>query len=127
MAAWVKQLGIFMGIGLVVATCTLAWSDTTVVDGPGFKYEKKDGWFGTSQKTYYDALGNRIERKRGLFGKTKSKSTIFGSKIERNGENLTVSGPNGKPMITRKKTWFHGQKTQVDTNSIWDNVKSIFR
>ncbi|MBY0402595.1 MAG: hypothetical protein K2X66_01755 [Cyanobacteria bacterium] len=90
----------------------------TTVDGPGFKVETKRGWFGTSQKTYKDILGNTVVEKRDIFGRTKRETTILGKKTKStsvlNGnENAVINGPNGKPLIERKKSFFKGQETHI--------------
>ena len=92
----------------------------------GFKVEKKRGWFGREEHTYQDALGNQYTKKKGLFGRTKTESSFFGSKVSRKGNDTEVIGPNGKPMITTKKRLFRGKETHVDGNSIWENIKSVF-
>src|SRR5690606_23779102 len=98
---------------------------STVIDGPGFKVEKHRGWFGRQRTTYQDAMGNKIEKKTGLFGRTSTNTKIFGSETVKNGNNITVNGPDGQPLITKKKTLFHGNETRVDGNGIFNSFKDL--
>jgi hypothetical protein len=113
--------------GLLTMTNAPVHADSTVIDGPGFKIEKKKGWFGRQSTTYHDALGNEVEKKTGWFGRKTTSTKLFGSQAVQNGNNLTVNGPNGKPLITRKKTLFGGKQTHVDGNGIFQSVKDLFK
>ncbi len=110
----------------VIASGSPAQADSTVIDGPGFKVQQKDGWFGRKSTTYQDALGNQVEKKTGWFGRKSSKTKLFGSEAVTNGKNVTVTGPSGEPLITRKKTLFRGQETRVDGNGIFQSIKNMF-
>ena len=101
-------------------------ASSTVIDGPGFKVEKHRGWFGRQSTVYQDAAGNSIEKKTGLFGKTSTRTKIFGSETTKNGNNITVNGPNGQPLISKKKTLLHGEETHVDGNGIINSFKNLF-
>lgn len=123
---------VLLGLSVIAISLSMASVEadargSVVVDGPGFKLEEKKGWFGTSRKTYKDALGNTVTVKKGLFGKETRESNLFGSKATQSGKNITVTGPNGQPLVTKKKTWFHGEQTHVDGNGIYQNVKEIFK
>lgn len=101
-----------------------AHAASTVVEGPGFKYEQKDGWFGTSKSTYTDAFGNKVEKKKGLFGGVKQDTTIMGNQVQKN-NNINVVAPNGKTVIQQKKSLFGGQSTKVDLNPMIQGIMDI--
>lgn len=101
-------------------------ASSTVIDGPGFKVEKRQGWFGRKSSSYQDAMGNTVEKKTGLFGRESSRTKIFGSEAVKNGNNIMVNGPDGQPLITKKKTLFGGEQTRIDGNGILDSVRQIF-
>ena len=113
---------------LMVTYCSLpALASSTVIDGPGFQVSKKAGWFGRKQTTYQDALGNGVQKQTGLFGRTKTRTRVFGSEVDQKGKNIMVSGPNGQPLISKKKTLLHGEETHIDGNNIIQSVQSIFK
>lgn len=114
-------------MGAMVVGNLPAQADSTVFDGPGFKVENRDGWFGKKSTTYTDALGNQVEKKRGWFGRETTKTKLFGSEAVRNGKNMTVNGPGGKPLVTTKRTLFGGKRTYVDGNGIFTTVKDLFK
>lgn len=127
MAGVVQKTGMaVLGAAVLFTGGLAAYADTTVIDGPGFTYEKKRGWFGREEKVYKDALGNRYVEKKGLFGRKKTESSLFGSTVSKQGDNMTVTGPDGQPMVTTKKSWLRGKQTRVDGNSIWQNIKNAF-
>jgi hypothetical protein len=99
---------------------------STVIDGPGFKVEKRQGWFGRKSSSYNDALGNTVEKKTGLFGRESSRTRVFGSEAVKNGNNIMVNGPDGQPLISKKKTLFGGEQTRIDGNGILDSIQQIF-
>jgi hypothetical protein len=112
---------------LVLTQAVAAYADSTTIDGPGFKVEKKNGWFGRKSTVYQDALGNRVEKKTGLFGRTSTKSKMFGSEAVKKGNDMTVTGPNGEALVTQKKTLFGGKQTHVDGNGIFQSLKGLFQ
>lgn len=115
------------GLVLNVSGAVPALASSTVIDGPGFKIEKKRGWFGRESTVYRDALGNKVEKKRGLFGRTSTETNLFGNKAVRNRNNIQVTTPGGKPLITKKRTLFGGEQTHVDGNGIFNAVKDMFK
>lgn len=112
-------------IGLLTPLTALASS--TVIDGPGFKVEKRQGWFGRKSSSYQDALGNKVEKNTGFFGRTSTHTKVLGTETIKNGNNVVVNGPNGQPLVSKKKTWFHGDETHVDGNGIVDSFKKLFQ
>ncbi len=110
--------------GVLLLSQPFANAASTVVEGPGFKYETKDGWFGTSKTTYTDAFGNKVEKKKGLFGGPKQDVTIMGNTVQK-GNNINVTAPNGQPVIQQKKTLFGGQSTKVDINPIIEGIMEL--
>lgn len=102
-------------------------ASSLTVDGPGFKVEKKHGWFGHNSTSYQDALGNKVEKDTGFFGRTTTHTKLFGSEAVKRGNNVAVYDASGKPLITTHKTWFHGKETRVDGNSIFHSVKDLFK
>jgi hypothetical protein len=121
-----RFLQVAFALGILFSTVSLSFAEdrgTTTVDGPGFKVETKHGWFGTSQKTYRDILGNTVVEKKDIFGRTKRETTILGKKTKStsilNGtENAVINGPNGKPLIERKKSFFKGQQTHIHADGL---------
>lgn len=112
---------------LTTISITTASANSTVIDGPGFKVEKKNGWFGRKSTVYQDAMGNTVERKTGFLGHESSRTKVLGSEVSQNGKNITVRGPNGQPMVTKKKTLFGGEQTHIDGNGIIESVKGLFQ
>ena len=122
--------GILFGalcLALVIPGVALAERGSVVIDGPGFKVENKKGWFGRSEKTYKDAFGNTYVKKRGWFGREKTQQSLFGSQVVQNGKNMTVLGPNGKPLVEKKKSWLGGEQTHIDGTGIIENVKELLQ
>lgn len=117
-------LGLFCGA--MLASSMPALADSTVINGPGFKIEKKHGWFGRKSTVYHDALGNEVETKTGFFGRKTTSTKLFGSQAVKSGNNVTVRGPHGEPLVSSKHTLFGGKQTQVDGNGIWHAVKNVF-
>lgn len=131
MACLMKAFGAWVMAALL---CGAVWlssvpvqADSTVVDGPGFKVEKKRGWFGRESTVYRDALGNEVETKTGFFGRKSTKTRMFGSEVVKKGSDVQVTGPSGKPLVTTKKTLFRGKQTHVDGNGIWSSLKDLFQ
>lgn len=110
--------------GLLLLCGPVALAASTVVEGPGFKYETKNGWFGTSKTTYTDAFGNKVEKKKGIFGGPKQDVTIMGNQVQK-GNNINVTAPNGQPVIQQKKTIFGGQSTKVDINPVIQGIMDL--
>jgi len=102
-------------------------ASSLVVDGPGFKVEKKHGWFGRKDTSYQDALGNKVEKSTGFFGRTTTHTKLFGSEAIKSGNNVEVLDTNGKPLVTTRHTWFHGKETHVDGNGIFQSMKDLFK
>lgn len=111
----------------ILATGVSAHASSLTVDGPGFKVEKKQGWFGRKTTSYQDALGNHVEKSRGFLGRTSTNTKLFGSQAIKNGNNVEVLDANGKPLITTRRTLFHGKETHVDGNGIFQSVKDLFK
>jgi hypothetical protein len=109
-------------IGMPVST--FAERNKITVTGPGFKMEKKRGLFGRESSSYSDALGNSYSHKDGWFRDT-TESSLFGSRVTQRGNNTTVTGPDGQPLVVRKRSWWRGNETQVDGNRIFDNIRTI--
>ena len=116
-----KNLAILAVVALLAGNAS-AFAASTVVEGPGFKYEKKNGLFGLGGKTTYtDILGNQVQTKKGIFGGQHQDTTIMGSPIMQN-NNINVMAPNGQPVVTQKKTLFGGQQTKVDVNPLIQGI-----
>lgn len=116
---------LFASVLLSMASPVLAGS--LVVDGPGFKVEKRQGWFGNNSSSYQDALGNKVEKRTGLFGRTTNTTRIFGNQaVVKSGNNVSVTDANGNPLVTSRRTWFRGKETRVDGNGILQSVKVLF-
>jgi hypothetical protein len=110
---------------LAASSLTPAHADSTVISAPGFKVEKNRGWFGRESESYSDALGNGLEKKRGFF-RTSTRTKLFGSEAVKNGNNISVRDASGNPLITTRRTLFHGKETRVDGNSIYHSFKDLF-
>jgi len=125
-----KTSGLLLALlasSLVLTDAQPAMANSTVIDGPGFKVEKKNGWFGRESTVYQDALGNAVERKTGFFGKKSSRTKLFGSEAVKKGDNVSVIGPDGKPLVTTKRTLFGGKQTHVDGNGIFQSLKDLMQ
>lgn len=117
-----------LSLGLFLLTACLpgvAGAESFTMDGPGFKMEKKRGWF-HRDTGYQDALGNRVEKHTGFFGRTTTRTRVFGAESVRQGNNVSVRDASGNPLITTRKTWFHGRNTHVDGNAILKSVEGLF-
>lgn len=114
---------------IVVSAAPMAWAErgSVVIDGPGFKMEKKKGWFGRSEDSYKDVLGNTVVHKKGWFGRKSTEQSIMGSRTVTNGNNISVYGPDGKPVVVQKKSWLNGTQTHIDGNGIWNNMREMFK
>lgn len=121
---------IFALIGLFVFSeiaSSSAYASSFIFDGPGFKVQKKQGWFGTRSSTYQDALGNNLEQRKGFFGRTTSRTKLFGTEAIKSRNNVQVNDPSGRPIITSHRTIFSGNQTHVDGNGIMQSVRDLFR
>ena len=124
----VNMIAVGSLLTLLIACYSLpVQAGSTVIDGPGFKVEKKSGWFGRKKTVYQDALGNGVEQKTGWFGRTQTHTRLFGSEVDRKGKNVMVSGPDGQPLISKKKTLLHGEETHVDANGLMKSVQTLFK
>ena len=122
-----KTFGILAALLIVAGSELPAHADSVVLDGPGFKVQNKTGWFGHKSTSYTDALGNKIERNHGWFGRQTTHTKVFGSEATvTNNHNVSVSGPNGTPLITHHHTWFHGEETHVNGDNIFHSLKGMF-
>lgn len=114
-------------VSLMFSTAAPVQAGSLVVDGPGFKVEKKQGWFGHNTSSYQDAMGNKVEKRTGLFGRTTNTTRILGNQaVVKSGNNVSVTDANGNPLVTSRRTWFHGKETRVDGNTILHSVKDLF-
>ncbi|HEY9744935.1 MAG TPA: hypothetical protein V6C99_01820 [Oculatellaceae cyanobacterium] len=120
-----KTLTVLLSGLLLLTAAQISHADSTVIDGPGFKIEERKGWFGRKSTVYQDALGNTVERKTGLFGRSSNRTKIFGSEAVTKGNQVTVTAPNGKPLVQRKKTLFGGEQTHIDGNGIVESIKNL--
>jgi hypothetical protein len=121
-------LCLLLGVaGLMVLVQPPAQAGSTVVDGPGFHLEKRRGWFGRERHVYRDAFGNSIEDRTGFFGRKTTRAGLFGTQVEQNNRRLSVVDRDGKPLVSRRKTWFNGEDTYVDGNQIFHNVKELLK
>ena len=118
---------VLAGVLVVQSPVALAKRSSTVFDGPGFKIEEKKGWFGTSSRTYRDALGNTMTTKKGLFGRETHEQNLFGSQAKVNGRNMVINGPDGKPLIEKKRGWFRGEETRINGQNIYENIKTLIQ
>lgn len=115
--------------GLVVVSLLggQALADSVVIDAPGMKVEKRTGWFGAKSTSYQDALGNKVERNRGLFGRESTHTKVFGTEAITSPRETTVVDANGNPLVSTKKTWFHGKQTRVDGNAMLNSLRGLFQ
>jgi hypothetical protein len=104
-----------------------AHASSVVIDGPGFKVEKKRGWFGRKSTSYTDMMGNTVEKRTGFFGRTSTRTKLFGNEARKSGNNVQVLDANGKPLVTTRNTIFHGKQTHVDGNGIFQSIKDMFK
>ncbi len=111
---------------LVLMSSMAAFADSTVIEGPGVRVQQSQGWFGRKSAGYEDALGNRVEQSTGLFGRQSTHTKVFGTEAVVSPRETTVLDQNGKPLITSRKTWFHGKETRIDGNSIMHSFKDLF-
>lgn len=130
-----RALNLFFRLGLTAAlsgivALTIAppvRADSVIINGPGVKVENRQGWFGRKETSYQDALGNVIEKKRGFFGRTSSRTRLFGSEATVSSRrNVTVRDANGNNLITTRRTLFGGRNTQVDGTRILESLKKVF-
>jgi hypothetical protein len=105
---------------------SFAQRGTTTFVGPGFKMERHQGWFGSQQTVYQDALGNRLDNRKGWFGRRKNQAQIMGTGISQDPWNTAVTGPNGEVLVQQRRGWFGGKDTTVDTNTILQRMKTLF-
>jgi hypothetical protein len=122
---------LFLSLSLLVAMMTCLGSvgvqaSSTEIDAPGIQVQQKNGWFGTSDKTYRDALGNTYTVHHGLFGRHKTQGSLMGTQVTETNRGVSVMGRDGQPLIERKRTWFHGTQTRINGNGIWQNTKDLF-
>ncbi len=105
-----------------------ALADTTVIEAPGFQVESRQGWFGTSERRYKDAMGNEVRQKRGLFGRETTDTQVMGTRVQRRGDNLTVMGKDGKPLVSQKRRWFGlgPRETRVNATGVLNQVNDLF-
>lgn len=113
-------------LGLLAPLAFAERSDVTIT-APGMKIHKKKGWFGSNKTEYTDALGNRYKTDKGWFGRKRTDSQIFGSRVQGSGDNIAVSGPNGNVLVKQNKSWLGGKKTEIDGDSIFQNVKDFWQ
>jgi hypothetical protein len=107
-----------------------AWWKTTKVVGPGVTVEQEHTWWGGTRQKYNDALGNHYtHQKSGWFGlgKERTDASVMGSHVKQVGNNVEATGPNGKPMLVKKRTWYGRETTVIDANSILNNGKHLFQ
>ncbi len=123
----ISGLAMFCCLLLLLAPVAEASRSTTVIDGPGFRIEEKKGLFGSSKKSYYDALGNRYEKKRNWFGQESQKSHIFGSHVEKSGNNTTITAPDGTVLVQKKNSWLKGTETHINGNGAIDSLIEFFK
>jgi hypothetical protein len=119
---------------LVCTATVLAWPAASwaqqrgnvVIKGPGFSLERRNGWFGTQQNVYSDIFGNRISQKQGLFGRRTEEGQVLGTNIQRNGRTTSLKDPNGNVIIQRKRGWFGGEDTTINTDGVLQKMKGVF-
>lgn len=113
-------------LGVLLSFQGFAFASSMVIDGPGFKVEKRQGWFGRSSTGYQDALGNGYQRNNGLFGWHSNKTSVFGTQVVKNPLQTKVLDPQGNPLVTSQRTLFHGKNTYVNGNGIFQSFKNLF-
>ena len=101
-------------------------ANSMVIDGPGFKVEKRKGWFGRKSTSYQDALGNKVENSTGFFGRKRTETSVLGSQMVKQGNNVTVKNSSGKPLVTTRKTWLGGKQTHIDGYGIINSFGDLF-
>ena len=105
---------------------TTAHANSLEVDGPGFKMANKTGWFGRHSTAYTDMLGNKVERSTGILGRTTTRTRVFGTEAYHRGNMVSVTAPNGVPLISTRRSWLGGKQTQVNGNNIVQSFKGLF-
>lgn len=112
---------------LCLASAT-AFANSLEVDGPGFQVQNKSGWFGRHSTNYADALGNGVSRSTGFFGRTTTRTRVFGTQAYQRGQNVSVTAADGSPMIYSHRGLFGigGRNTRVDGNNIIHSFKGLF-
>lgn len=115
--------------GLLWAVTVPAFAGSTVIDGPGVRVAKHNGWFGQERESYQDAMGNAFDYKQGIFGRQSTRTRIFGSEATvRNNNNVTVRDATGRDLITTHRGLFGigGRNTHIDGNGIYQSLKGVF-
>jgi hypothetical protein len=113
-------LAMFMGLQ------AHAQRGTTTIQGPGFKMEQRNGWFGTQQNVYSDVLGNRVEQKQGWFGRRQNNTQILGNRLQRDNRGTTLTDNNGNVILKRRRGWLGGEDTTINTDGIFQRMKNVF-
>lgn len=117
----------FVSLILLSVVGGSAFADSVVVEGPGMKVQNRTGWFGTKSSSYQDALGNTIEQDTGLFGRKRTHTRVFGTEAINTPRETSVVDAQGNPLISTRKTWFHGKETRINGNAMINSFKGILQ
>jgi hypothetical protein len=98
----------------------------TRIEGPGFKVERRNGWFGTQQNVYSDVLGNRVEQKTGWFGRKRTDTQVLGNRFSQDNWGTSLKDNKGNVIVERRRGWFGRRTTTVNTNPLFNRLKNTF-
>ena len=124
-----NKLLLVLTLGFMVSSFTpFSFANSLEVDGPGFNLKNKTGWFGNHSASYSDALGNGVSQSTNIFGRTTTKTQVFGTQAYKRGQNISVSAANGSPLLSTHRSWFGlgGRNTRIDGNNIIHSMKGLF-
>jgi len=127
-------LKILFRVGKVVGMALLffgwlngaAFAASLRVEGPGFDVSHGKGWFGRENVRYYDALGNHVDAHKGFFHRNTSDLSMFGTRLHQSPRHLSVRDNTGTTMVSQHQTFFHGNDTVINGNSILHSVQGLF-
>jgi len=124
-----KMLSLVLVSGFLVSNfAAVSFANSLEVDGPGFKFQNKAGWFGRHSTNYSDALGNGVSRSTNILGRTTTRTQVFGTQAYKRGQNVAVTAADGSPLVSTRKSWFGlgGRNTRIDGNNIIHSMKGLF-
>jgi hypothetical protein len=120
------RFGLLFILPITLFYCPAAQANSLEINGPGFKMQNNTGWFGRHSVNYSDALGNGVNRSTGIFGRTTTRTKVFGAETYRHGQNVSVTAPGGTPLVYTHRGIFGGRTTRIDGNNMFQSLKGIF-
>jgi hypothetical protein len=124
-----RPIGLLLLMALLLGVSPMpaahAQRGTTTLQGPGFKMEQRNGWFGTQQNVYSDVLGNRVQQKRGWFGRRSNQASILGNQVQRDNRGTTITDNQGNVVVKRRRGWFGREDTTINTDSLFQQLKGV--